>query len=300
MLSSSDQLSSVRLVASVDPRQRDAAGPVGCLGFVRLTSPLPDGPSDEGAARSALAAGIDWLRSRGTATTRCPVQLSTWYGHRAMTGGFPDGTESSLPAFPLEPVPVPGLPGLLEGSGFSAAHLAVSCLVDSTAVVDGTAALVRRVQRSGIRDRPIRLTHLDSELRLLHRLAEATFEGMWGFSSITFDEFASIYRPLDGRVDRELIRILEAPDGTPIGLALALRIDAGTFVLKTLGVTAEARRAIPGIGAALIGIVHRVAIERGATAGIHALMATGSAGHRISLRWGREFRSYATYELAAP
>ena len=74
---------------------------------------------------------------------------------------------------------------------------------------------------------------------------------------------------------------------------------AADFVVKTLGVTEEARRRTPGVGAALTGIVHRVALERGWSQGIHGLMAENSVAHRLSLRWGREFRWYATFERAA-
>jgi hypothetical protein len=296
-----------RLVASVDPRQASPAGAVGCLGFVRLGSASGPGSAAAVPARDVLDAAIDWLRSQGIATVRAPVQLSTWYGHRATTGGFPEPGTAGVPQFPLEPEPEQDLPGLLERAGFRPAHRAVSCLEDCRAVVAGTATVIRRVRAAGVSDRPIRLADLDDELRLIHRLAETTFEGTWGLSPIAFEEFASIYRPLDGRADPELIRILETADGTAIGFALGLRFpQAGArdgsfgdlFVLKSIGVTAAARQRWPGVGAALTGLIHRVALDRGATAGVHALMAEGSGGHRLSLRWGSVFRSYATYELA--
>lgn len=310
-----------RLVASIDPRQTDPAGPVGCIGFVRLggeeagapagagsSGAVPASPADDRSGSELLAAGVAWVRARGAATIRGPVQLSTWYGHRAMTGGFPEGVDA-VPAFPLEPAPEPALPALMEASGFRPVHRAVSCLVDSAVIARATAEAVRRVRACGIRDRPIRLAELDAELRLLHRLSAAAFEGTWALSAITFEEFASIYRPLAGIADPELIRILELRDGTPVGLALALPAwpDArspGTrgrnFVLKTLGVTAEARRRQPGIGAALIGLSHGAALRQGYSSGIHALMAEQGMAHRLSLRWGRAFRSYATFELPAP
>jgi hypothetical protein len=297
-----------RLVASVDPRQRDAAGPVGCLGFVRPGAGAATASADADPARATVAAGVAWLRARGVATIRCPVQLSTWYGHRAMTAGFPHGA-GAIPAFPLEPQPLRALPVLLEAAGFLPAHRAVSCLVDSAAIVSATAGAVQRVATAGARTRPIRLAELDAELRLLYHLSESVFEETWGLSAITFDEFVSIYRPLTVLVDPELIRILELADGTPAGFVLALPggpdlegsgAEGRTFVLKTLGVTAAARLRVPGIGVALVGWTHEAALRRGYTSGIHALMADGAMAHRLSLRWGRVIRSYATFELPAP
>lgn len=277
-----------RMVASIDARQRDAAGPVGCLGFVRL-----DG--DPVGAASVLVAGISWLRAQQVAVVRCPVQLSTWYGHRTVTGGFPD--EGGVPAFPLEPVTDRALLALLESNGFAPAHRAVSCLVDPGTVVADTDRVLGRLRAAGIRDRAIRIADLGQELGLLHRLSLGIFHGAWGLSPVTADEFSSIYRPLAEHVDPELVRIVEDADGQALGFALALAGgDHGAFILKSIGVTEAARRAYPGLGGAVAGIVHRVALDRGYTRGIHALMAVGSAAHRTSLRWGEEIRSYATFD----
>lgn len=292
-----------RIVASVDPRQRTAAGPVGCLGFPAL---MPDATAEEEvtpAARDVLAAGLDWLRGQGAAVVRAPVQFSTWYGHRLVTGGFPD--EGGLPPFPREPRADRDLLALLETSGFTPTHRAVSCVVDPRAVVEQAGPALTRAGRSGFRDRAIRLDDLDAELALLHGLSVEIFRGTWGMSAIDREEFCAIYRPLAAVVDPELIRVLEEPGGRPVGFALGLGGAAGpdpltpggsAFVLKTIGVTAEALRRHPGLGAALAAMLHRAALERGYVAGIHALMARASMAHRLSLRWGREIRTYATFE----
>jgi hypothetical protein len=292
-----------RIVASVDPRQRTAAGPLGCLGFATLTPARSAGNAVTPNARRVLAAAVDWLRGQGAVVVRAPVQLSTWYGHRVVTGGFPD--EDGLPPFPLEPRADRALLALLEAGGFTSAHHAVSCLVDPRAVVAEAGPALARATLGGLRDRAIRLDDIDAELALLHRLSTEIFRGTWGLSEIGLEEFAAIYRPFAGVADAGLIRILEAAGGAPVGFALGLGgvADPGpaspggpAFVLKTIGVTAEARRRYPGLGAALAAMVHRAALERGCAAGIHALMAQGSNAHRLSLRWGREIRAYATYE----
>jgi hypothetical protein len=66
--------------------------------------------------------------------------------------------------------------------------------------------------------------------------------------------------------------------------------------VKTLGVLAEARRRHPGAGAGLTALIHQAARDRGYVGGIHALMAHGSMAHRLSMKWGTQIRSYATFE----
>lgn len=296
-----------RIVASVDPRQRTAAGPLGCLAFATFTPGASAGGSADDpvtpAARRVLAAAEGWLRGQGAVVVRAPVQLSTWYGHRVVTGGFPD--EGGVAPFPLEPRADRALVALLEAGGFTPAHHAVSCLVDPRVVIAQAGPALARAARGGLRDRAIRLDDLDAELELLHRLSTEIFRGTWGLSEIDLEEFAAIYRPFAGVADPALIRVLEEPGEGPVGFALGLGDVAGpgpvspggpAFVLKTIGVTAGARRRHPGLGAALTAMVHRAALERGYVAGIHALMARGSVAHRMSLRWGREIRAYATFE----
>ncbi|OGO56483.1 MAG: hypothetical protein A2V85_03850 [Chloroflexi bacterium RBG_16_72_14] len=292
-----------RIVASVDPRQRTAAGPLGCLGFATLPPGGSAGDAVTPAARRVLGAAVNWLHGQGAVVVRAPVQLSTWYGHRVVTGGYPD--EGGPPPFPLEPKADRALVALLEAGGFSPAHHAVSCLVDPHAVVAQAGPALTRAAHGGLRDRAIRLDDIDAELARLHRLSTEIFRGTWGLSEIDLEEFAAIYRAFAGVADAGLIRILEEPGGAAVGFALGLGSVAGpgpaspggpAFVLKTIGVTAEARRRHPGLGAALAAMVHRTALERGYVAGIHALMARGSMAHRMSLRWGREIRAYATFE----
>jgi hypothetical protein len=292
-----------RIVASVDPRQRTSAGPLGCLGFATLPPGGSAGDAVTPTARRVLGAAVDWLHGQGAVVIRAPVQLSTWYGHRVITGGFPD--EGGLPPFPLEPRADRALVALLEAGGFTPAHRAVSCLVDPRAVVAQANPALTRATLGGLRDRAVRVDDIDAELALLHRLSTEIFRGTWGLSDIDLDEFTAIYRPFTGVADPRLIRILEGPDGGPVGFALGLGGIGGpgpaspggpAFVLKTIGVTAEARQRHPGLGAALAAMVHRIALERGYVAGIHALMARGSNAHRLSVRWGREIRAYATFE----
>jgi hypothetical protein len=286
-----------RLVASIDPRQSSNGMVVGCIGFATASdegTPAPRGP----ATARVLAAALGWLRGRRVSAIRCPVQFSTWYGHRAITDGFPD--QEGAPAFFLEPRSDRGLVDLLLANGFVPAHRAVSYAVDPEAVIGSARSTLGRLRRAGLDDRPFRAASLEEELRLLHRLSSDTFRASWGFSEISLDEFGTIYRPLADLADPELVRILETADGQPVGFGFAMpdgadRPGSGRFIVKSLGLLPVARRRYPGAGVGLAALVHRAASDRGYAGGIHALMTEGSMAHRLSMRWGTRLRSYATF-----
>jgi GNAT superfamily N-acetyltransferase len=288
-----------RLVASIDPRQQSGALSVGCLGFMCLAD-RPDG-DDRDIRERLVEAALGWLRARRIDVVRGPIEFSTWYGHRAMTSDFPDA--GGDPVFPLEPRHGRSVVELLESSGFHAGHRAVSYMVDSRAVTASAADAWARSRSAGLRSRPLCTSRLEDELRLFHVLSTDLFSDSWGFSELSFEEFASMYRPLADLVDAELVRVLETPGGTAVGFAFAIPVEPtqdgqAAFVVKTLGVLADARRRHPGAGAALTAMIHDAACQRGYTSGIHALMAQGSPAHRLSSRWGRPLRTYATFERA--
>ena len=288
-----------RVVASIDPRQRSSAGAVGCIGFVRLDPDVSRNGSAWASAVAVVTAAAQWLAASGVAVIRAPVQLSTWYGHRAVTDSFP--AEGGAPPFPLEPRTDRQLVDLLVATGFEPVHRAVSYAVRSDDVLASGDPIVARLFRIGWHDRALQLEALDDELRLLHGLSREIFAGSWASSDMSFDEFAALYRPLAKIVDPELVRIALDGDERPIGFAFLIPAGArpagSTFVLKTLGIVPNARRSV-GAGVALAAIAHRAAVARGYRDGVHALMTEGSMAHRTSMRWGSRIRSYATFERA--
>ncbi len=291
-----------RVVASIDSRQRTTARTVGCIGFANVHVREAGAPA-RAAAERVLTAAVGWLQDRGVSVIRCPVQFSTWYGHRAMTSGYPGS--GGAPAFPMEPQNDHDLVDLVLASDFAPVHRAVSYAVRSDAVFASARPALDRLGKAGLHARPIRISRLGEELRLLHQLSVDVFRDSWGFSEISFDEFSSVYRPIAGVADVELIRILETANEHALGFAFAMphfpgHTGAGGFIVKTLGLLPEARRRYPGVGAGLTAWIHQAALERGYVGGIHALMAQGSMAHRMTMRWGTQLRSYATFERANP
>ena len=295
---------SARLVASIDPRQCAAGRPVGAIGFIA--------GADTDALAVALRAAEGWLRGRGVLVARCPMQFSTWFGHRAMTAGFPD--QGGAPAFALEPATPRPLIQVLEQTGYCAAHRAVSHLVDHERVIAGAQRGLERMHAAGFHERPIDLDNVPCELAVLHELALEIFRGSWGYSETSRAEFAAFFGPLAHAIDPDLVRIVEDPDGRAAGFVLAFPAslgrppgvqwehdapaaqDMGALVVKTLGVLPDVRRRCPGLGSALVAVVHEVAQRKGYAYGIHALMLEGSYAQRLSADWGSRLRSYATFE----
>ena len=285
-----------RLVASVDPRQRVSGRPAGAIGCIAATEPA--------ALRVALAAGEAWLAGQGAVRSRCPVNLSIWFGHRAVTDGFP--SQGGAPPFVLEPANPPELAGILAEAGYYPAHRSVSHLIDHQRAIAGANLGLRRMRAGGFRQRPIDLARLPAELANLHRLASVIFAGNWGYSEISLAEFIAYFGPLTALVSPEFVRFVEDEAGRAVGFILAVPASLGqppgtpgaynAIIVKTIGVLPEARRRHAGLGSALIATVHDLARRQGYAYGIHALMAENSYAQRVSAGWGSWLRSYATFE----
>lgn len=274
-----------RVVAALDPRQRDGDRVVGTIGFAAAAG----APAFLGRV---VDRAIAWLADHGAGVIRGPVQLSTWYGHRLPIEEGP----APLPAFPFEPAGPPGLAEVLGQRGFHPLHIAESYLVDLERSAQETGPAAARVARLGITDRPLRADMAEAELSTLHAIASASFQESWGFSPISLSEFTAIYQPLLGRVDPELIRIAHDADGAPVGFTFAVQPPNGPLVVKTIAVDPAVRRRIHGIGWLMIDRVHGFARRGGNRQALHALMARGSYTARISARWGPCVRRYATLE----
>ena len=277
-----------RVIAALDPRQRDGDRVIGTIGFTAAAG-----------APAVLGRVVDramaWLADHGAAVIRGPVQFSTWYGHRLAIDyrGPPP-----LPPFPFEPASPSGLAGVLRQRGFRPVHTAESYLVDLERAAPETGPAAARVTRLGITDRPLRADMAQTELSTLHAIASASFRDSWGFSPVSLSEFTAIYQPLLGQVDPELVRIAHGPDGTPVGFIFGIQPPNGPLLVKTIAVDPVVRRRIRGIGWLMIDRVHGFARRDGNRQALHALMARGSYTARISARWGPCVRRYATLERA--
>ena len=108
----------------------------------------------------------------------------------------------------------------------------------------------------GLAIRPVRFAD-EADVRLLHRIKEASFAEHWGMQAETFEAFLARQRAGAG-FDPSLWFLAEL-HGRPVGMLLASRRLASedALFIHTLGTLAEARRR--GVGSALLRHAYDVA-----------------------------------------
>jgi GNAT superfamily N-acetyltransferase len=199
-----------RIAAVFDPEFARRWSPAtGLFGFFECGDDSDVSAALFGAAEAAL-------RAEGLARAIGPVNLTFHDEMGLLVGGF-----DISPSF-LTPFHPPYYQSLLEREGYRP-------LVDQHAYRwthespphPAVGRAVRRVMNAGTVVRAMRHQRWESELRLLHALYNESFDGVWGFVPIGWEDFRlraegfkRFYRP-------ELVRIAEV-DGRPVGFVLAL------------------------------------------------------------------------------
>lgn len=252
------------VLASVNPSH----APVGALG-------APTG------GVQALRAGEDWLREQGCIAAQGPLEVATWFPYRANLGPFDE------PAFWGEPTASPE--PWLEAGYRPAARYASSLCGNQDAIRYGDSKAPKGVELRA-------MTDFDASLRTIHALATASFGGAYAYSPLPLAAMAALYGPLRDHLQNDLVLFAERK-GRPVGFVFGLpdlaQPESGRFLVKTLAVHPDERRS--GVGAWLVGELHRAADKLGFDRGIHALMWADSRSRDISAHGGRVFREYALY-----
>jgi GNAT superfamily N-acetyltransferase len=174
---------------------------------------------DPEAARGLLEAAAAALRGRGLRHALGPVNLSTHDEVGALVEGF------DSPPMLLSPYNPRYLPALIEGAGYTARTDYRSYRwLPAMGLAPAAARIVRAAERGAGRAvtlRPVDPRRWDEECRVLHDLYNASFDAVWGFVPMSWDEFrarAEQFRPF---LAPELVRVAEA-DGYAAGFGLAL------------------------------------------------------------------------------
>jgi len=172
---------------------------------------------DPETARALLGAAEASLRERGVSHVLGPVNLST----QEEVGTLIEGFES--PPMVLSPYNPRYLPALIEGSGYTTHTDFHSYQWLPSMKLTPAAERIMRGGRgpSGLVVRPVDPKRWDEDCLVLHRLYNESFESVWGFVPMSWEEFraqAGQFRPF---LQPELVRIAEW-DGVPAGFALAL------------------------------------------------------------------------------
>ena len=174
---------------------------------------------DPEAARGLLDTVAAALRGRGLAHAVGPVNLSTHDEVGALVEGF------DSPPMLLSPYNPRYLPALIEGAGYTArADYQSYRWLPAMGLAPAAARILRAARRGagrGVSVRPVDPRRWEEECRGLHELYNASFEAVWGFVPMSWDEFrvrAEQFRPF---LAPELVHVAEM-DGRPVGFGLAL------------------------------------------------------------------------------
>jgi len=282
------------VVAGIDPRQRASGRQVGTIGFVRDYR-------DDAALLAVIGSAEAWLIESGADVLRCPVNGTTWHGHRAVVDMY--WQEGGEPSFPLEPANDRLLPEVLADAGWLPVHWALSYRVPIAPWLAGAGYAEARLAASGFAHRPLDTARFGEEIAAVHGIATEAFARNWGFSPISVDELAAIYAPLIGAAEPSSVRMLEDRSGRAVGFFFGYAEPAPSgggsdtrFVAKTLAVTPAVAREHPGVGIGLAMAVHRWALTNGHRDALFAMAGEQSFSRRLGERWGSPIRRYATFE----
>ena len=247
------------------------------------------------AARLALDAACEALRSRGATLAVGPMDGNTWRRYRLVVDG---GTE---PPFFLEPTNPAEWPRWFIDAGWKRHSEYVSSVNDDLSRVDPTGAgKARALAERGVVMRALRLEDYDAELRRIYSVARVSFAGAYLYTPIDEDEFVAQYAAARPAVMPSLVTLAEH-DGIPVGFCFCIPdvneraqgCPMRTAILKTFAVLPG----YTGLGGALADRTHAEASRLGFTRVIHALMHVSNDRSRaLSKRIAHEIRRYALFE----
>jgi len=182
------------------------------VGFFGFFESLPEA----GVATALLDSARAWLRARGMARLRGPVNPSINHECGLLVEGF------SHPPRILMPYNPPYYSALLEEAGLRRAKDLLSYDLDlADELPDRFHQITQAVERRGARVRALNPKAFREEVGLITKLYNAAWQKNWGFVPVTEEEAALIASRLRPFLVSELALIAEW-EGVPVGFALSL------------------------------------------------------------------------------
>ena len=244
---------------------------------------------DPAAGVALLNEAASRVRVSGGRQVLGPMSGSTWGEYRL---GVADGGLSEM-HFTGEPPDRPDLVAIFEGAGFRPCAFYESRRTLLPANRHGAARLAKRVERSGITIRMLRVGEWPVLARPLYEFSTEAFAGNLYYRKVPFSAFMEAQ---DGLRRRRPLLLLAERSGVLLGIGYGYEdeVEGSRLVLKTLAVSPEARSL--GLGARLADCVHDLAFSLGYSQVIHALMHVDNASVRHSERFGGVLlRRYALF-----
>lgn len=238
-------------------------------------------PSDGPDAAALLAAACAELHRQGCTLVVGPMDGSTWRRYRLVTW------RGDEPPFFLEPDTPDAWVGHWTAAGFTPwagySSAVVGNLDGHDARLDAVAA---RLERDGVRIRPIDSDHFDADLDRIHALSLSAFAGNLLYTPLGREAFHAMYRPVQMLLQPGLVLIAEH-QGAAVGFVFALPdvnmgkrgMPVDTLVVKTLAVAPG--RIYAGLGKILLERCQQAAHGLGMRRAIHALMHDGNTSRNL-------------------
>ncbi len=198
-------------IAAIDDRlHREVHGEsAGFFGFFECVD-------EEETAQALLAAAGDWLKARGLALVRGPVNPSLNDEAGMLVEGF------EAPAVVMMPHNPRYYPRLVEAAGFHKSKDLLAFQNTHTTLPERLIAATDLVlKRYGVSCRTLDLRRFDAEVALVKRLYNRAWQKNWGNVPLTDREIALLAKQLKPIVVPELVVFAER-EGEPIGFAAAI------------------------------------------------------------------------------
>lgn len=174
--------------------------------------------------RALLEAAGNWCARRDLRALRGPASYSTNDSCGTLLEGFDQRPAVQMPWNP------PGTDALLQAAGLAPVQDLVACWLSAAlpAPERFERVVARRLERSGIRLRPLDLRDFAREVDVLRDLYNRSWERNWGFVPATEAEFRHAAKDLKAVVSPELSCVAEER-GQPVGFCAVLR-DVNTVL----------------------------------------------------------------------
>jgi GNAT superfamily N-acetyltransferase len=197
-------------IAAILDRNQFAPDNIGFFGFFEAIDSQP-------VANALLRAAWDWLRTRGVATMRGPVNPSTNYE----CGLLVDGFDSS--PFVMMTYNPPYYGGLLEGAGLKKIKDLLAYITTAAATAGHKAMRVaeRAMRSSRVSIRPVNLKKFEAEADSIWSIYSSAWSRNWGFAPLTKEEFRLLAKDLKAILVPDFALIGEI-GGRAVGFALAI------------------------------------------------------------------------------
>lgn len=174
---------------------------------------------DPAVASALLDTASRWLRQRGMERMRGPMNFST-NDEFSSPGVLLEGFETSPTVMMSHNPPYYGR--LMDAAGMAKSKDLVAYWIPDRIPERLRNAMRRLGQRAGVTIRPVRMKHLQDEVRRVQEVYNAAWSQNWGFVPMTEAEFHHMARELKPVVEPDFVLLAEKADGEPIGFLLAL------------------------------------------------------------------------------